>query len=94
MWAIQKNDEHRPSPHTFIHHFKFSLEMATAQQQPYVRQKLALVIGNTNYSRSYNKLDYSFNNAIDLSDSLKKIGFNVTTTLIKNPVNNQRLKRS
>ena len=53
--------------------------MATAQQQPRIRQNLALVIGNSNYSRSYNKLDHSLNNVIDLSESLKKIGFNVTT---------------
>jgi uncharacterized caspase-like protein len=43
------------------------------------RRKLALVIGNGNYSRPSNRLTHSINNAIDVSDLLNRINFNVTT---------------
>lgn len=52
--------------------------MITDQSSSSPRQKLALIIGNDNYSTLKNKLNHSINNARDLSDQLKKIGFNVT----------------
>jgi uncharacterized caspase-like protein len=41
-------------------------------------QKLALIIGNDDYNERHNKLTHSIYNANDLSDSLNKIGFDVT----------------
>jgi uncharacterized caspase-like protein len=40
-------------------------------------RKLALIIGNENYSRVENKLPHSTNNANDLRDALQNIGFTV-----------------
>ncbi|CAM4930550.1 unnamed protein product [Rotaria socialis] len=53
--------------------------MANTQENSSSRRKLALIIGNDNYSALHNKLNHSINNAQDLSDVLKKIDFNVTT---------------
>lgn len=53
--------------------------MATTKAGYSSRQKLALVIGNDNYTSSYNKLNHSVNNANDLSGLLKQIDFKVTT---------------
>ncbi|UJR08049.1 hypothetical protein I4U23_012326 [Adineta vaga] len=42
-------------------------------------RKLALIIANSDYHRSENRLERSIENARSLGDSLKTIGFNVTT---------------
>jgi uncharacterized caspase-like protein len=52
--------------------------MATSNKNPTPRRKLALIIGNNNYSRPSNRLNQSINNANDLNDLLKSINFNVT----------------
>ena len=43
-------------------------------------RKVALIIGNDNYSRSKNKLKHSAKNAKTLSDLLQTIDFNVSET--------------
>ena len=52
--------------------------MATSAEGLPRRRKLALVIGNGNYSRAENQLTHSTGNARALSDALKAIGFTVT----------------
>ncbi|CAF1101778.1 unnamed protein product [Adineta steineri] len=52
--------------------------MARSTNDSSEHRKLALIIGNSNYSRSENRLDYAKNNSRDLSNLLKTIGFNVT----------------
>ena len=42
------------------------------------RRKVALLIGNSDYNESKNKLPYAINNVHDLSNKLKSINFNVT----------------
>lgn len=53
--------------------------MATAISDSNDRRKLALIIGNGNYSHQENKLSNPVNNARDLAGVLKTIGFRVTT---------------
>jgi uncharacterized caspase-like protein len=53
--------------------------MASSYPSSSSRRKLALVIGNNNYSREESKLRHCINDASDLSDLLKSIHFNVTT---------------
>ncbi|CAF1987075.1 unnamed protein product [Rotaria magnacalcarata] len=52
--------------------------MRTAQKNSSLRRKLALIIGNENYSALHNRLNHSINNARDLNELLKKIDFDVT----------------
>jgi uncharacterized caspase-like protein len=52
--------------------------MATSNKNSSLRRKLALIIGNDNYTQPYNKLKQSINNARDLSDLLTTIDFNVS----------------
>ena len=52
--------------------------MSAVQGNLYSGRKLALIIGNDKYTKSYNELNHSIRNATDLRDSLKKIGFSVT----------------
>jgi hypothetical protein len=53
--------------------------MATSSKASSHRRKLALIIGNGAYSQARNKRHHPISNAGDLSDTLKRIGFNVTT---------------
>ena len=53
--------------------------MATSNKRLSPCRKLALIIGNGNYSHSYNRLKQSVNNVNDLSNLLHTIGFHVTT---------------
>lgn len=52
--------------------------MAVPKEQPSFRRKLALIVGNDNYVKPSNKLNYSSKNAKDLSKLLKSINFEVT----------------
>ncbi|CAF5207624.1 unnamed protein product, partial [Rotaria magnacalcarata] len=52
--------------------------MAAAQITAFPRRKLALIIGNDNYSTTYNKLDDSVKNAKNMRNLLKQIAFDVT----------------
>jgi uncharacterized caspase-like protein len=52
--------------------------MATSKENSSRARKLALIIGNDGYCNSNNRLNHSINNANDLRDALKTIGFNVT----------------
>ncbi|CAF3307644.1 unnamed protein product, partial [Rotaria sp. Silwood2] len=65
--------------------------MATCNESSSIRRKLALIIGNGNYSRPQNRLTHPVMNANDLCDSLKKINFNVTTVI--DLVKQEMLKR-
>jgi uncharacterized caspase-like protein len=53
--------------------------MATCNKELSDRRKLALLIGNSEHSRPENKLSDSVQNVKELSNSLEKINFNVTT---------------
>jgi hypothetical protein len=53
--------------------------MASSHVNSARHRKLALIIGNGNYNRSENRLNHSIENVRVLSDSLKAIGFKVTT---------------
>jgi uncharacterized caspase-like protein len=53
--------------------------MATSKKESSDRRKLALLIGNSDYSRPENKLSNSIQNVKELGDSLEKINFTVTT---------------
>ncbi|CAF0840423.1 unnamed protein product [Adineta steineri] len=55
--------------------------MATTHRTIVPRRKLALIIGNNNYSRPESKLRHCINDANDLSDVLTNIRFHVTTKL-------------
>jgi uncharacterized caspase-like protein len=50
----------------------------TSKSAAFPLGKLAMVIGNDDYNERHNKLTHSIYNANDLSDSLNKIGFDVT----------------
>ncbi|CAF3256240.1 unnamed protein product [Rotaria socialis] len=52
--------------------------MAAAQITAFPRRKLALIIGNDNYSKTYNKLNGSVKNAKKIRNLLKQIAFDVT----------------
>jgi uncharacterized caspase-like protein len=52
--------------------------MARSNEDSSQHRKLALIIGNSNYSRPDNRLSHSKENARDLSNLLKSIGFNTT----------------
>ena len=52
--------------------------MSAIQGNLYSGRKLALIIGNDNYTKSCNELNHSVRNATALRGSLKKIGFSVT----------------
>ena len=51
--------------------------MATSSTNSSARRKLALIIGNNNYTQPYNKLRYSINNAKDLTFLLTRINFSI-----------------
>jgi len=51
--------------------------MATSNSISSPRRKLALIIGNNNYSRPESRLRHCINDANDLNKELKKINFNV-----------------
>ncbi len=53
--------------------------MASSKSSSSGYRKLALIIGNGNYNRPDNRLNHVIENVRVLSDSLKTIGFNVTT---------------
>jgi uncharacterized caspase-like protein len=53
--------------------------MASSESSSSGYRKLALIIGNGNYNRPDNRLNHVIENVRALSDSLKTIGFNVTT---------------
>ena len=53
--------------------------MAASNPTSSFQRKLALIIGNNNYCLPSNRLKTAENNARDLSDSLRKIDFDVTT---------------
>ena len=61
-----------------IHISDISKLMATSRPTLSIRRKLALIIGNGEYSQKHNRLDYSIKNAKDLSALLKSIDFHVT----------------
>ena len=52
--------------------------MARSNSNTSQRRKLALIIGNSRYSLSENRLDYAKQNADELSALLKSVGFKVT----------------
>ncbi|CAF4578689.1 unnamed protein product [Rotaria socialis] len=52
--------------------------MAVSKEHPSIHRKLALIIGNDNYRKPYNRLNHSNNNVNDLSNVLKTINFDVT----------------
>ncbi|CAF3256188.1 unnamed protein product [Rotaria socialis] len=52
--------------------------MAVSKEHPSIHRKLALIIGNDNYRKPYNRLNHSNNNVNDLSNMLKTINFDVT----------------
>jgi uncharacterized caspase-like protein len=52
--------------------------MATSNRNPTSRRKLALIIGNDDYSQPCNKLDQCTNNISDLNDLLETINFDVS----------------
>jgi len=54
------------------------IKMASPSEDLSHRRKLALTIGNGNYTQRVNKLDQSVKNANDLANSLKTINFEVT----------------
>jgi uncharacterized caspase-like protein len=64
--------------------------MATSNKNSSLHRKLALIIGNDDYTQPYNKLKQSINNANDVSDLLHRIGFQVTKmcNLSKREMNN------
>ena len=53
--------------------------MASSESSSYGCRKLALIIGNGSYIRPENRLNHVLENVKILSDSVKAIGFNVTT---------------
>lgn len=52
--------------------------MTAAQNHSSHRRKIALLIGNDNYSKAHNKLNHSIDNTRRMSDILSKINFNIT----------------
>jgi uncharacterized caspase-like protein len=64
--------------------------MPSSSEDLFDRRKLALIIGNGNYSQRINKLDQSVKNANDLANLLKTINFDVMT---QNNIPNEIMKR-